>query len=107
MDHEHVLDSDSIGFIFTKAPAANRMEFHIRGLEAHAGVCPEKGINAIKVAGESAGIMVARREDIPGLSRQGYRFFTTSDRALLLESGRRWKDAVSAERAAPARSGRQ
>lgn len=58
-------------------------------------------------AGKSAGIMVARREDIAGLSRQGYRFFTTSDRALLLESGRRWKDAVSAERAAPTRSGRQ
>ncbi len=33
-----VLDSDSIGFLFIKAPAANRMEFRVRGLEAHAGV---------------------------------------------------------------------
>jgi len=56
-----VLDSDSVGFLFTRAPAANRMEFHIRGLEAHAGVCPEKGINAIKVAAEGiAGMQLGR-----------------------------------------------
>ena len=47
-----VLDSDSVGFLFTKAPAANRFEFHVRGLEAHAGVCPEKGISAIQIAAE-------------------------------------------------------
>ena len=58
-----VLDSDSVGFLFTKAPAANRMEFRIHGLEAHAGVCPEKGINAIQVA-------VGRyRADAPGAHR--------------------------------------
>jgi tripeptide aminopeptidase len=28
------------------------MEFRVHGLEAHAGVCPEKGISAIKVAAE-------------------------------------------------------
>ena len=56
-----VLDSDSVGFLFTKAPAANRMEFRIRGLEAHAGVCPEKGINAIKVAAQGiAGMQLGR-----------------------------------------------
>ena len=58
-----VLDSDSVGFLFTKAPAANRMEFHIRGLEAHAGVCPEKGINAIKVAAEGIARMQLGRID--------------------------------------------
>jgi tripeptide aminopeptidase len=58
-----VLDSDSVGFLFTKAPAANRMEFHIRGLEAHAGVCPEKGISAIKVAGEGIARMQLGRID--------------------------------------------
>jgi len=58
-------------------------------------------------AGKSAGIMVARREDIAGLARRGYRFFTTSDRALFLESGRRWAEAVAAERAAPTRSERK
>jgi tripeptide aminopeptidase len=58
-----VLDSDSVGFLFTKAPAANRMEFHIRGLEAHAGVCPEKGISAIKIAGEGIARMQLGRID--------------------------------------------
>jgi tripeptide aminopeptidase len=56
-----VLDSDSIGFLFTKAPASNRMEFRVHGLEAHAGMCPEKGINAIQVAAEGiAGMRLGR-----------------------------------------------
>jgi tripeptide aminopeptidase len=58
-----VLDSDSVGFLFTKAPAANRMEFRVHGLEAHAGVCPEKGINAIKVAAEGISQMQLGRID--------------------------------------------
>ncbi|HXG50794.1 MAG TPA: M20/M25/M40 family metallo-hydrolase [candidate division Zixibacteria bacterium] len=58
-----VLDSDSVGFLFTKAPAANRLEFHVHGLEAHAGVCPEKGISAIKVAAEGIAAMKLGRID--------------------------------------------
>jgi tripeptide aminopeptidase len=58
-----VLDSDSVGFLFTKAPAANRMEFRVFGLEAHAGVCPERGINAIKVAAEAIAQMQLGRID--------------------------------------------
>ena len=58
-----VLDSDSLGFLFTRAPAANRMEFRIRGREAHAGVCPEKGINAIQVAAEGIARMKLGRID--------------------------------------------
>jgi tripeptide aminopeptidase len=58
-----VLDSDSVGFLFTKAPAANRMEFRVHGLEAHAGVCPERGINAIKVAADGIAKMRLGRID--------------------------------------------
>ena len=58
-----VLDSDSVGFLFTRAPGANRMEFHVHGLEAHAGVCPENGINAIKVAAEGIAQMKLGRID--------------------------------------------
>ncbi len=58
-----VLDSDSIGFLFIKAPAANRMEFRVHGLEAHAGVCPEKGISAVKVAAEGIAQMKLGRID--------------------------------------------
>jgi len=58
-----VLDSDSLGFLVTKAPASNRMEFRVRGREAHAGVCPETGINAIKVAAEGIAQMKLGRID--------------------------------------------
>jgi tripeptide aminopeptidase len=58
-----VLDSDSVGFLCTRAPAANLMEFHIRGLEAHAGICPERGINAIQVAAEGIARMHLGRID--------------------------------------------
>jgi 2-keto-3-deoxy-L-rhamnonate aldolase RhmA len=50
--------------------------------------------SAAKENGRAAGIMVGRREQIPELSEMGYRFFTTSDRSLVLESGRAWRVAV-------------
>jgi tripeptide aminopeptidase len=58
-----VLDSDSVGFLFTKAPAANRMEFRVHGLEAHAGVCPENGLSAIKIAADGISRMKLGRID--------------------------------------------
>jgi len=58
-----VLDSDAVGFLFTKAPAANRIEFIVHGLEAHAGVCPENGISAIRVAAEGLSRMKLGRID--------------------------------------------
>jgi tripeptide aminopeptidase len=58
-----VLDSDSVGFLSTKAPAANRIEFRVHGLAAHAGMCPEKGINAIQVAAEGIAQMRLGRID--------------------------------------------
>lgn len=45
-------------------------------------------------AGKAAGIMVGNREQLPALQDLGYRFFTTSDRALVLESARKWRDAL-------------
>ena len=58
-----VLDSGLVGYLFTRAPAANRMEFSIHGLEAHAGVCPEKGISAIQIAAEAISTMRLGRID--------------------------------------------
>lgn len=46
----YTLDAGSVFSIVTKAPAANRVVFKVYGLEAHAGVDPEKGINAISIA---------------------------------------------------------
>jgi 2-keto-3-deoxy-L-rhamnonate aldolase RhmA len=45
-------------------------------------------------AGKTAGIMVGNRDQIPALRDLGYRFFTTSDRALALESARKWREAL-------------
>jgi tripeptide aminopeptidase len=58
-----VFDSDDPGFLFTKGPSANHMEFKIFGLESHAGVAPEEGISAIKIAAEAISNMKLGRID--------------------------------------------
>lgn len=58
-----VLDSDSIGFLITRAPAVNHLEFEVHGLEAHAGICPERGISAIQVAARGIAAMRLGRID--------------------------------------------
>src|ERR1700687_3189324 len=58
-----VLDSDAVGFLFTRAPAANGVEFIVHGREAHAGMAPERGISAIRVAAEAIAEMRLGRID--------------------------------------------
>src|SRR5919205_1523285 len=58
-----VFDSDDPGFLFTKGPSANHMEWKIYGLESHAGVAPEEGISAIKIAAEAINNMKLGRID--------------------------------------------
>ncbi|MBI4054752.1 MAG: M20/M25/M40 family metallo-hydrolase [Elusimicrobia bacterium] len=58
-----VLDSEFATHLTTRAPAADRMEFVLRGLEAHAGVCPEKGISAIQIAARAIASMRLGRID--------------------------------------------
>jgi tripeptide aminopeptidase len=58
-----VFDSDDPGFLFTKGPSANHFEFKIHGLESHAGVAPEQGISAIKIAAEGIAAMKLGRID--------------------------------------------
>jgi tripeptide aminopeptidase len=58
-----VLDSDAPGYLFTRAPAANHLAFVVHGLEAHAGMAPEQGINAIQVAAEGLAAMRLGRID--------------------------------------------
>lgn len=47
------LDATDTEGIITRAPGANRLEFKIHGKDAHAGAAPEKGINAIWLAGKA------------------------------------------------------
>jgi tripeptide aminopeptidase len=58
-----VFDSDDPGFLFTKGPSANHFEFKIFGLESHAGVAPEQGISAIRIASEGIAAMKLGRID--------------------------------------------
>ncbi|MGH7355063.1 MAG: M20/M25/M40 family metallo-hydrolase [Candidatus Rokuibacteriota bacterium] len=58
-----VLDCDGVCELITRAPAANRMQFTVHGLEAHAGIAPEQGLSAIKVAGEAIAAMRLGRVD--------------------------------------------
>jgi len=58
-----VLDSDDVGYLFTKAPSSDGLEFRVYGLEAHAGVCPERGLSAIQIAGEAISKMKLGRID--------------------------------------------
>ncbi len=58
-----VFDSDDPGFLFTKGPSANHLEFKVHGLESHAGVAPEEGISAIRIAAEAIANMKLGRID--------------------------------------------
>jgi 4-hydroxy-2-oxoheptanedioate aldolase len=55
----------------------------------------EKIAGQAKSSGKTAGIMLGRADQIPGLRDLGYSFFTTSDRTLVLESARAWRAALS------------
>ncbi|MBI3810724.1 MAG: M20/M25/M40 family metallo-hydrolase [Nitrospirae bacterium] len=61
--HGLVLDSCPADSLFTRGPAADKMEFTVHGLASHAGVCPEEGISAIRVAAEAIARMRLGRID--------------------------------------------
>ncbi len=58
-----VYDSDATGYLFVRAPGAQVLTFKVRGLEAHAGMYPERGISAIKLAAEAVAAMRLGRID--------------------------------------------
>lgn len=58
-----VYDSDSPGYLFVRAPAAKALRFTVRGLEAHSGMAPERGLSAIKIAAEAIAAMRLGRVD--------------------------------------------
>ena len=51
--------------------------------------------DAARAAGKTAGIMLGKADQIPALRDMGYRFFTMSDRALMFESARAWRAALT------------
>lgn len=59
----YALDAHQVGELVLGAPAQNSIKITVSGLEAHAGVEPEKGINAIRVAAEAIASMPNGRID--------------------------------------------
>ena len=59
----YALDGHSVGSIAVGAPSQNSLKFIVSGKESHAGVAPDKGINAIKLAAEAISIMPNGRID--------------------------------------------
>jgi tripeptide aminopeptidase len=57
----YALDSSGIDHVIVGAPAANKISIKIQGLAAHAGLCPEAGINALALAAEAlSGLRLGR-----------------------------------------------
>lgn len=61
--HGIVLDSSTPSRLVLKCPSADKLEFRVHGLEAHAGLCPENGISAIEIASEAIANMRLGRID--------------------------------------------
>ncbi|MDD5452641.1 MAG: M20/M25/M40 family metallo-hydrolase [Desulfovibrionales bacterium] len=59
----YALDTSSTTRIISGAPEANSLCIKVQGLAAHAGLEPEKGINAIQIAGEALAAMRLGRID--------------------------------------------
>jgi tripeptide aminopeptidase len=58
-----VFDSDAPGCVFTRAPGSQRVEAVVRGRAAHAGMAPERGVSAIRVAADAITTMRLGRID--------------------------------------------
>jgi len=58
-----VFDSDAVGVVFTRAPGSNHIEVVVHGRAAHAGMAPERGVSAIRVAADAIARMRLGRID--------------------------------------------
>jgi tripeptide aminopeptidase len=60
----YALDSSGIDHVIVGAPAANKIEITIKGLAAHAGLCPEAGINALTLTAKALnGLSMGRLDE--------------------------------------------
>ena len=61
--HGIVLDSSTPDRLVLRCPSAEDLNFTVHGIEAHAGLCPQDGISAIKVASDAISTMTFGRID--------------------------------------------
>jgi tripeptide aminopeptidase len=63
-NYGYALDSSGIDHVVVAAPAANKISIEIKGMAAHAGLCPEAGINALALAIEAlSGLRLGRLDE--------------------------------------------
>ena len=67
----YAFDTQTVGDLVLGAPSQNSISITIHGKEAHAGVEPEKGINAIRIAAEAIAAMPLGRIDFETTSNIG------------------------------------
>ena len=71
-DFGYVLDSsEEVGSIINEAPSKVDLDFVLEGKAAHAGVCPEKGINAVVAAASAIARLRTGRIDTQTTSNVG------------------------------------
>lgn len=58
-----ILDGEELSDFLVQGPAVNTIEVWIKGIAAHAGVAPEKGISALEVAAYALSVMKLGRID--------------------------------------------
>ncbi|TKB07666.1 M20/M25/M40 family metallo-hydrolase [Desulforhopalus sp. IMCC35007] len=59
----YALDSSGINHVVVGAPAANKINIEVKGQAAHAGLCPEAGINALSIVAAALNSLKAGRLD--------------------------------------------
>ncbi len=62
-DFGYALDSSDTDSLINRAPAANHFEINVLGRDAHAGADPERGINAVFLAGRALSKLTLGRID--------------------------------------------
>lgn len=67
----YALDSTGIDRVITGAPAANKIKIEVHGIAAHAGLSPEKGINAFCLAAKAIASLRLGRLDEQSTSNFG------------------------------------
>ncbi len=67
----YAFDSSGIDLVVVGAPAANKIKVEIKGKAAHAGLCPEAGINALSLAAKALSSLNLGRLDQESTSNFG------------------------------------
>lgn len=94
-DYALVFDGGrEVGSLTLAAPSAAKMTWRVQGVAAHAGVCPERGVNAVQIASQAIAAMKIGRVDQETTANIG-RIEGGAARNIVPESCEIWGEARS------------